>query len=263
MANFGENDRFRSQMFEGSNKLRFERPVDEASRQWWLDKFYDTLGLTPEGMADLITRSAPGEKLAVFHYIDASREAFSLRIDGDFPGTQEFWFAHRELDLKGSAFNAEGTDISDARQGFGYGRALMGDLVDAGKLMGIERIKLRAERVGRYVWVRMGFLPTDDAWLQMRREAFDFIVKHRSALEQKLDVMDLMSRILAGGPKMARTLAAIDVDVPSGQIPARFEPELMPFGKVFFLEIASPWSGTLDLRDDETMKAVESYRPRK
>jgi hypothetical protein len=89
---------------------------------------------------------------------------------------------------------------------------------------------------------------------QMRREAFDFIVKHRLALEQKLDVMDLMSRILAGGPKMARTLAAIDVDVPSSQIPARFEPELMPFGKVFFLEIASPWSGTLDLRDDETMK---------
>lgn len=140
-------------------------------------------------------------------------------------------------------------DISDARQGFGYGRALMGDLVDAGKLMGIERIKLRAERVGRYVWVRMGFLPTDDAWLQMRREAFDFIVKHRLALEQKLDVMDLMSRILAGGPKMARTLAAIDVDVPSSQIPARFEPELMPFGKVFFLEIASPWSGALDLCD--------------
>jgi hypothetical protein len=58
----------------------------------------------------------------------------SLRIDGDFPGTQEVWFAHRELDLKGSAFNAEGMDISDARQGFGYGRALMGDLVDAGRM---------------------------------------------------------------------------------------------------------------------------------
>jgi hypothetical protein len=139
----------------------------------------------------------------------------------------------------------------------------MGDLINAGKLIGIERIKLRAERVGRCVWVRMGFLPTDDAWLQMRREAFDFIAKHRSALEQKLDVMDLMSRILAGGPKMARTLAAIGVDVESGQIPARFGPKIMPFGKVFFLEIASPWSGTLDLRDDETMKAVECYRQRK
>jgi hypothetical protein len=41
--------------------------------------------------------------MAVFHYIDASPEAFSLRIDGDFPGTQEFWFAHRGLDLKGGA----------------------------------------------------------------------------------------------------------------------------------------------------------------
>jgi hypothetical protein len=97
----------------------------------------------------------------------------------------------------------------------------------------------------------------------MRHEALDFIVKHKSALEQKLEVLDLMSRILAGKPKMARTLAAIGVGVESGQIPARFGPKMMPFGKVFFLEIASLWSGTLDLRDDETMKAVESYRRRK
>jgi hypothetical protein len=39
MANFGENDRFRSQMFDASNRLRFERPVDEASRQWWIETF--------------------------------------------------------------------------------------------------------------------------------------------------------------------------------------------------------------------------------
>ena len=50
MANFGEDERFRSRMFEGNNKVRFERPVDEASRRWWLEKFYDTFGLTPEDM---------------------------------------------------------------------------------------------------------------------------------------------------------------------------------------------------------------------
>jgi hypothetical protein len=37
----------------------------------------------------------------------------------------------------------------------------------------------------------------------------------------------------------------------------------MPFGKVFFLEAASPWNGRLDLHDDETMKAVENYRKKK
>ncbi|HEV7600140.1 MAG TPA: hypothetical protein VGO49_07750 [Bradyrhizobium sp.] len=263
MPNFGENDRFRNQMFESGNKLRFDRPVDEASRRWWLEKFYDTYELTPEGMADRITRSAPGEKSTVYHFIDGTKEAFSLRVDGDFPGTREFWFAYRELELKGSAFNAEGMDISDEMQGSGYGRNLMGDLVDTGKLIGIERIKLRAERIGRYVWVKMGFLPTDDAWRQMRNEAYEFILAHRSALEQKMDVMGLMTRIQAGGPKMARVLASLDVAVPSDQIPSRFERKTMPAGKVFFLEAASPWSGILDLRDAETMKAVENYRKRK
>jgi hypothetical protein len=32
---------------------------------------------------------APGEKASAYHYIDGSREAFSLRVDGDFPGARE------------------------------------------------------------------------------------------------------------------------------------------------------------------------------
>ena len=264
MANFGENDRFRSRMFEDGNNLRFERPIDEASRQWWLGKFYDTFDLTPEGMADRITKSAPGSKSTVYHFIDGAREAFSLRVDGDFPGTQEFWFAHRELDLKGSAFNAEGMAVSDAMQGGGYGSRLMGDLIDTSRLIGIDRIKLRAERIGRYVWVKMGFRPTDDAWRQMKIEAYGFLVQHMETLRrQKLDVTELMREIEAGGPKMALTIAALGAKVPSNDIPARFGPKLMPFGKVFFLEVASPWSGTLDLRDGEQMKNVETYRETK
>jgi hypothetical protein len=34
----------------------------------------------------------------------------------------------------------------------------------------------------------------------------------------------------------------------------------MPFGKVFFLEVTSPWSCVPDLRDAEVIKIVESYR---
>lgn len=263
MANFGEDDRFRSQMFEGTNKLRFERPVDDASRRWWLEKFYDTFGLTPEDMADRISRSAPGDKSAVYHFIDGSREAFSLRVSGDFPGTQEFWFAHRDLELKGAAFNAEGMTIPDEMQGSGYGRELMADLVDTGRLIGIDRIKLRAEQIGRYAWVKMGFRPTDDAWREMKKEAYALMVEHMSELRQKLDVTELMTRIEAGGPKMALTLATLDVEILSGQIQDRSGRRPMPFGKVFFLEVASPWSGVLDLRDSEAMKIVESYRKKK
>lgn len=165
-------------------------------------------------MADRISRSAPGDKSAVYHFIDGSREAFSLRVSGDFPGTQEFWFAHRDLDLKGAAFNAEGMTIPDEMQGSGYGRELMADLVDTGRHIGIDRIKLRAEQIGRYAWVKMGFRPTDDAWREMKKEAYALMVEHMSELRQKLDVTELMTRIEAGGPKMA--LSPIEIRVPSG-----------------------------------------------
>jgi hypothetical protein len=55
-------------------------------------------------------------------------------------------------------------------------------------------------------------------------------------------------------------LASIEDPVPSRDIPSRFEPRQMPFGRAFFLEAASPWNGSLDLRDRETMDLVASYR---
>lgn len=132
------------------------RPVDETSRQWWLEKFYDTFDLTPEGMADRITKSAADRSPPSI--ISSTGPERLSRVDGDFPGSQEFWFAHRELDLRGAAFNAEGMAVSDAMQGGGYGSRLMGDLIDTSRLIEIDRIKLRAERIGLYVWVKMGFV---------------------------------------------------------------------------------------------------------
>jgi GNAT superfamily N-acetyltransferase len=258
MSNSGSDDRFKSQMFESGNQLRFERPVDDASRDWWLNRFYDTFGLTPEGMADRITRSAPGAKSTVYHFIDGTQQAFSLRVDGDFPGTQEYWYAHRSLDLKGSAFNADGMLISLNKQGEGYGRALMGDLIDTGRLIGVEAIRLRAEQIGRYAWIKMGFLPTADAWMQMKREALSFILDHDRHLGMLAN--ELLRRVHGGGPDTARMLASLENPVPSRDIPSRFEPKQIPFGRAFFLEAASPWNGWLDLRDQETMDLVASYR---
>jgi hypothetical protein len=144
-------------------------------------------------------------------------------------------------------------------QGMGYGPELTADLIDTEKLIGIERIKLRAEDVGRYVWVRMGFRPTD-AWREMKREAHGFMVQHMSVLRQNFDVTELMTKIEAGRPKMALVLATLGVQVPSKHNEDRSGRKLMPFGKVFLLEVASPWSGVLYLRDDEVIKIVESYR---
>ena len=257
---FGEADRFRSQMFEETNRLRFESPITDESRKWWLETFFEPYDLTPEAMGDLITKSAPGEKLIAYHYIDAGQMAFSLRVDGDFPGTREFWYAHPVLDLKGGSFNAEGLEISPGMHGEGYGRAIMSDLIDASALMGIDRIKLLADDIGTYVWLKMGFLPTPEAWRDMRSDALDFIGRHRGRLEKDRDVSALITQVAIGGAKMARILGMIETEVPSRKIPSRFSPRLAPFGKVFFLETARPWKGELDLTDAETMAVVAMYR---
>ncbi len=259
MTNFEDNDRLIGRMFESGNRLHFERPVDDAARRWWLKSFYEPFALTPEGMADRLTKSATGSKSAVYHYIDGVEETFSVRIDGDFPGTEEFWYAQRSLDLKGSAFNADGMFISEGVQGMGRGRALMGDLIDVAKLIGIDRIALQAQNIGRYGWIRMGFLPDAGSWAQLKREVLSFVLSHTDRLGASA-TNELVRRINEGGPEAARTLAAVTTLVPSRELPNRYEPALVPLGKAFFLEYGSDWYGSLDLRDREAMKLVASYR---
>jgi len=259
MANFGENDRFTSQMFDNGNRLRFERPVDDIGRQWWLAKFYEPFDLTPEGMADRLAKSAPGSTSVVYHFIDGVAETFSLRIDGDFPGTEEYWYAQRSLDLKGSAFSADGMFVSPGAQGMGRGRALMGDLIDTAVLIGVETIRLQAEKIGRYAWIKMGFLPDAGSWMHLKREALSFILTHESRLGTGL-TNELVRRVNAGGPEAARALAAVEIPVPSRDLARRHEQPFVPFGRAFFLEVAGDWYGSLNLRDEETVKLVAAYR---
>jgi GNAT superfamily N-acetyltransferase len=259
MSNFGECDPSSSRMFENGNRIRFERPIDDVGRRWWLDKLYEPFELTPEGMADRLTRSAPGSKFAIYHFVDGKAETFSLRVDGDFPGTKEFWYAQRSLDLKGSAFNADGMFVSPDAQGMGSGRALMRDLVDTARLIGVETIRLQAEKIGRYAWIKMGFLPDAGSWAQLKREALSFILTNEKHLGTEL-ANQLLRRVNIGDPKAARVLAAIEIPVPSRELPQRYGDRLVPFGRAFFLEAGGDWHGSLSLRDEETMKLVASYR---
>jgi len=86
-------------MFEDSNRIRFERPVDQNGRRWWTRRFFDPFGLTPEGMGDLITKSAAGEKSIIYHYIDGIGEKFALRVEGRFYDGASIWFVERTLEL--------------------------------------------------------------------------------------------------------------------------------------------------------------------
>lgn len=96
--------------------------------------------------------------------------------------------------------------------------------------------------------------PNDDA---NRKTPWNLSLNISPAWSRPL-TRELMTRIFMGGPEMVRVLASIEIEVPSEHIPSRLEAELMPFGKAFFLEAAPDWTGSLDLKNAEAMKIVES-----
>jgi hypothetical protein len=114
--------------------------------------------------------------------------------------------------------------------------------------------------MGRYAWAKFGFVPDASAWAQMKRDALVALLTNESILGWER-TNDFVRRINEGGPEAIRIIASIDDPVPSRQLPLRFEPELVPFARAFFLEQTRNWYGTLNLHDDATMK--NSYRQAK
>jgi GNAT superfamily N-acetyltransferase len=259
MVGLDEKDRFRAQMFEDSNRLRFERPVDDVGRQWWLAKFFEPHEITPEIMGDLLTNSLTSEKSILYHYIDGANEAFSIRIGGALPCDQGIWFVQRSLELRGAIFNADEMFISPAGQQSGRGRRLMGDLIDTAKKIGVDTIKIEAQKIGRYAWLKMGFLPDGGSWRMLQADAARAIQRYEGRLGRKL-ASDLVRQVLVGTQETARILAGLRQMVPSRE---RFDewghPEEVPLGIAIFLENNMDWYGTFDLRDEGSLKVADDY----
>ena len=257
MGSFGESDRWRAAMFESGNRVRFERPVDEAGRQWWIEAFHHPYGLTPESMGDLITRSVASEKTMVYRTIDGIGHSFSLSVEGRFNEGGSVWLVERSLHLDGSVFSADRMFIPDRDAQTGRGRLLMSDLMEASKLLGIARISIEAERIGRYAWIRMGFVPDRGSWRNIQLDAIRFIQRHDRYLGPEAGPMIAM--VTAGQPTTARWLAAIMRPVPSREIfDTHGEPVMVPFGKAFFIEAAPNWTGEFNF-DPESVGLADKY----
>jgi len=246
-------------MFEDSNRIRFERPVDQNGRRWWTRRFFDPFGLTPEGMGDLITKSAAGEKSIIYHYVDGIGEKFALRVEGRFYDGASIWFVERTLELQGRFFNADEMFIPDIDAGFGRGRPLMKDLIDAGRTIEIERIKIQAQNIGRYAWLRMGFVPDEGSWRSIQADGTRFIQLYEKRLGTRF-VTDLTRQILSGRPETAVFLAGLSQPVPSRQLFDREgRPLDVPLGKAIFLEGCGNWTGEFDLKDPDVLKIADDY----
>lgn len=254
----GDEARSRAAMFDANNRLAFDRPVDEAARAWWLARFFDPLGLTPEGMGDALTRSLPRDKHIRYRFIDGVGQAFCLRVEGSFADGGELWFVERTLSLGGGAFDADEMFVPSSDRKSGHGRRLMLDLIDLSTKLGVDRIKVQARKVGRYAWLRMGFKPDAGSWRDMRGALVGelFRVENQIGVEK---VAGLVRQIVTGPPDTAGVLAALTDPVPSRILKERSRPVIVPLGKALFLDTVGDWSGEFDVRDSDDLTLARAY----
>ncbi len=244
-------------MFQDGNRIRFERTVDEAGQAWWLAAFHGPFGLTPEDMADLLTSSIDTPKSIIYRSIDGERHAFSLRVEGRLQDAGEVWFVERSLQLEGAAFSADQMFIpaGDAQQG--RGRRLMGDLIRTGELLGVARITIEAERIGRYAWLQAGFVPDRGSWRNIQLEALRFLQRQQRDLGASL--AQLIAMVAAGDATTARWLANLRHPVPSHELFHRDgTPRVVPLGKAFFIEASPDWTGEFNF-DPDSLRLARDY----
>lgn len=254
----GDEARSRAAMFDANNRLAFDRPVDEAARAWWLARFFDPHGLTPEGMGDLLTRSVSQEKLTRYDFIDGIGQAFRIRVEGRFVDGSQIWFVERTLSLAGGVFDADEMFIPDGEARFGRGRRLMLDLIRLAERLGVERIKVEARKIGRYAWLRMGFVPDEGSWRDMR----GVLVRELFRVERELGadkVTALLRQIATGKPEIAGVLAALTDPVPSIALIEYGRPVTVPLGKALFIDAVGDWSGEFEIRGEGRIALAAAY----
>jgi GNAT superfamily N-acetyltransferase len=254
MSRDGDDDR----IFADSNRLLFDVPVDDAGERWRRQNFLVPFGLTPEDVGDALSRSRDGEKRMVVTQCDVVAERFSIRVEGAF-GDGDFWFHARTLDLTGPVINADRMFISEGRQSQRHGRRFMGELVRFADTIGISVIRLDAEQIGRYAWLRVGYVPDRGSWMRLKVE-----LTHRLAVALpdlgERRYLEGFGMIQSPTAETARDLASLSDAVGSRELFADDgRPEKVPLGRALILEIGSNWSGELDLADAGTRHVMELY----
>ncbi len=245
-------------MFEDSNRIRFAVDIGDADRDWWLTSIHDPFSLTPEDVADRLSSSWTGDKSIVVTELSGATQRFGASVSGAF-GAGKIWILQRTLDFRGSFLNADRMFIDETRQGGGIGRRFMADVVALAATLGLDRVTLEADNIGRYAWLRCGFLPDRGSWMRMRPEIITRIVGAAGEIPSDR-FMEILEIARNENPVAARELAALTDPVTSTTLfDSDAHPRAVPLGRALFLEASPPWAGSLDLNDSGSMDVLNRY----
>ena len=259
-----ELNKFDRGRFSGTNSLIFKPAWADAEIEWWCEHMFKEHGLYPEDFGELLSASAQGPKIVTLSDLDVKANSFVIHVKGRPNEIGEAWWHQRKLDLSGPIFEAQRMWIPKPEHGQGRGRLLMADLIDTAARLGVRRITLEADDVGRYAWACLGFLPDRASWnYHIRLEGLGRLARSRNELKPEVyhayqDVLSNSNPLLIRNViQWKQLVSSAELYGPDG------EPMPIAIGKAILLETGARWYGEFDLEDPETMSIFDEYVGRK
>lgn len=209
------------------------------------------------GKADLVKLShayAPpeGYRLRVLGYSANSRGGVSLEAEiqlenGTAIGTMSRTF-RRDDEGKVMAYHGF-LELNRKYQGSGIAGPMVDQSIEAYRQLGIEKVKLSAHWVGRYVWAKKGFVPTPEARRTLRENFEEYTrrrgvpVAQRAAMLKQFD--DSTMREIADWDDGRQHPNDYREKKPG-------DPDTFKLGKAFLLSPeVEPWEGVLMLKSEK------------
>lgn len=140
-------------------------------------------------------------------------------------------------------------NIRAEEQGQGTVRRLFPHFIQMAKGFGVVDMSLRATSVGRYSWVKFGFIPCAESWTDLSSKAKQLVkIDYRN----RPDIVQDISKICCQpNPAAIRRLARYkDGD----------GPDATPVGKAILLDLGLPaWTGRLDVNNGHEVSLSLTY----
>ena len=215
-----------------------------------------------------------GTQLHLVLYPDGDLKSitYNYNFNSHFDRGEEFYSFQRHFS-NGRAFHA-GASVSGNLQGKGIGKIVNAHLFELYKKIGIKDINIAADFIGAYAWARLGFVPTQKSWDEIKEsigKRLDFIEAHPSQKDGPLPsrYVDILRKALAADdPKSlwfivdqetsyyGTTLGKL-LTLPLDILPKSFPKEKsqrISWGLKNFI-----WSGLLDMQDPDCVIRFKAY----
>ena len=195
----------------------------------WLDKHWDTMGVTPEKFKELVSGGLPTQSVNLGVFIPRG----SLAVDVVYQNKMGY-FSY-DMMPKGGTVHA---DVLRVRpEGSGFGKKVMANVVELFKRNGNTKIELYANiKVGAYAWAKYGFVPSAKQWKDLQQ-----IYEARASFLPEADQARINKILTINDP---RAIWAVADD---------------PRGGDMMLGENLGWDGHIDLGDDQAMRRFNAY----